>query len=128
MSDSFSQKRRVEELRYVSAERRLEVTFEDGRAFSLPAEYLRVESPSAEVQGHGPGQKQIVAGRRHVGVMKIEPVGNYAVRISFDDLHDTGLYSWDYLYELGEGQAEKWAAYLAALEEKGLSRDPPGRA
>ena len=93
MSDSFSQKHRVEELRYVSAERRLDVTFEDGRAFSLPAEYLRVESPSAEVQGHGPGQKQIVAGRRHVGIMKIEPVGNYAVRLSFDDLHDTGLYS-----------------------------------
>lgn len=127
-SDTFSQKHRVEELRYVGAERRLEVTFEDGRSFSLPAEYLRVESPSAEVQGHGPGQKQIVAGRRHVGIMRIEPVGNYAVRLSFDDLHDTGLYSWDYLYELGEDQAEKWAAYLEAVERQGLSRDPPGRA
>ena len=93
----------------------------------MPAEYLRVESPSAEVQGHGPGQKQIVAGRRHVGIMKIEPVGNYAVRLSFDDLHDTGLYSWDYLYELGEDQSEKWAAYLEAVERQGLSRDPPGR-
>jgi DUF971 family protein len=128
MSDSFSQKHRVEELRYVGAERRLEVAFEDGSSFSLPAEYLRVESPSAEVQGHGPGQKQIVGGRRHVGIMKIEPVGNYAVRLSFDDLHDTGLYSWDYLYELGEDQAEKWAAYLEAVERQGLSRDPPGRA
>jgi DUF971 family protein len=127
MNDAFSQKHRVEELRYVSAERRLEVAFADGKSFSLPAEYLRVESPSAEVQGHGPGQKQIVAGRRHVGIMRIEPVGNYAVRICFDDLHDTGLYSWDYLYELGEEQAEKWAAYLAAVEEKGLSRDPPRR-
>lgn len=127
MSDSFSQKHRVEELRYVSAERRLEVAFEDGRRFSLPAEYLRVESPSAEVQGHGPGQKQIVAGRRYVGIMRIEPVGNYAVRLCFDDLHDTGLYSWDYLYELGEEQAEKWAAYLEAVERKGFSRDPPRR-
>ncbi len=127
MIDSFSQKHRVEELRYVSAERRLEVAFEDGRRFSLPAEYLRVESPSAEVKGHGPGQKQIVAGRRYVGIMRIEPVGNYAVRLCFDDLHDTGLYSWDYLYELGEEQAEKWAAYLEAVEEKGLSRDPPRR-
>jgi DUF971 family protein len=137
MSDSFSQSHRVEELRYVSAEHRLEVAFEDGKTFSLPAEYLRVESPSAEVQGHGPGQKQIVSGRRHVGIMRIEPVGNYAVRLCFDDLHDTGLYSWDYLYELGdwdylyelgEDQAEKWAAYLEAVERQGLSRDPPGRA
>ncbi|MDX1575923.1 MAG: DUF971 domain-containing protein [Kiloniellales bacterium] len=127
MGDPFSQKHRVQELRYVSAERRLEVAFEDGRSFSLSAEYLRVESPSAEVQGHGPGQKQIVSGRRHVGIMRIEPVGNYAVRLCFDDLHDTGLYSWDYLYELGEDQAEKWAAYLEAVERQGLSRDPPRR-
>ena len=128
MTDAFSQKHRVEELRYVSAERQIEVVFADGKRFSLPAEYLRVESPSAEVQGHGPGQKQIVAGRRHVGIMRIEPVGNYAVRLCFDDLHDTGLYSWDYLYELGEEQAARWAAYLQAVAEKGLSRDPPRRA
>jgi DUF971 family protein len=127
MSDSFSQSHRVQELRYVSAEHRLEVEFEDGKSFTLPAEYLRVESPSAEVQGHGPGQKQIVSGRRHVGIMRIEPVGNYAVRLCFDDLHDTGLYSWDYLYELGEDQADKWATYLEAVERQGLSRDPPGR-
>ncbi len=127
MSDSFSQSHRVQELRYVSAEHRLEVEFGDGRSFSLPAEYLRVESPSAEVQGPGPGQKQFVSGRRHVGIMRIEPVGNYAVRLCFDDLHDTGLYSWDYLYELGEDLAEKWAAYLEAVERQGLSRDPPGR-
>ena len=75
--------------------------FDDGARFTLPAELLRVESPSAEVQGHGPGQKTIVAGRRHVGIMDLEPVGNYAVRIKFDDLHDTGIYSWHYLYELG---------------------------
>jgi DUF971 family protein len=105
----------------------LAVSFEDGRRFELPAEYLRVESPSAEVQGHGPGQKVIVGGRRHVGIIRIEPVGSYAVRLVFDDLHDSGLYTWDYLYELGEQQATRWAAYLAALAERGLGRDPPAR-
>ncbi len=115
------------EIRYVSAEKRLEIDFDNGVTFSYPAEYLRVESPSAEVQGHGPGQKQTVSGRRHVGILEIEPVGNYAVRIRFDDLHDTGIFSWKYLYELGEAQDEKWQAYLDALAAKGLSRDPPGR-
>jgi DUF971 family protein len=100
----------------------------DSASFSYPAEYLRVESPSAEVQGHGPGQKQVVAGRRHVGILAIEPVGNYAVKINFDDLHDTGIFSWDYLHELGREQTEIWAAYLAALDHQGLSREPPGRA
>jgi DUF971 family protein len=112
------------ELRVKSAERCVEIDFEDGQSFVLPAEYLRVESPSAEVQGHAPSQKQIVAGRRHVGIMGVEPVGNYAIRISFDDLHDTGIFSWSYLYELGLRQEEKWAAYLAALEREGLSREP----
>ena len=112
------------ELRLKSEERVLEVTFDDGRSFSLAAELLRVESPSAEVQGHGPGQKQIVAGRRHVGIIGLEPVGNYAVRIRFDDLHETGIYSWEYLYDLGLRQDELWRAYLAALEAQGLSRDP----
>lgn len=111
-------------LRYDRAERVLHVSFDDGQTFALPAEYLRVESPSAEVQGHNPGQKQIVAGRRHVGIMEIEPVGHYAVRIVFDDLHDSGIFSWDYLHELGTGQAAKWAAYLAALDARGLSREP----
>ncbi len=115
------------EIRYVSAEKRLEIDFDNGVTFSYPAEYLRVESPSAEVQGHGPGQKQTVSGRRHVGILEIEPVGNYAVKIRFDDLHDTGIFSWKYLYELGEAQDEKWQAYLDALAAKGLSRDPPGR-
>ncbi|MGF1611905.1 MAG: gamma-butyrobetaine hydroxylase-like domain-containing protein [Kiloniellales bacterium] len=115
------------EIRYVGGERRLEIDFDNGVHFSYPAEYLRVESPSAEVQGHGPGQKQIVAGRRHVGIMAIEPVGNYAVRIRFDDLHDTGIFSWSYLYTLGEEQEERWASYLAALEQRGLSREPPRR-
>ncbi len=112
------------ELRLKSEERVLEVTFDDGRSFALAAELLRVESPSAEVQGHGPGQKQIVAGRRHVGIIGLEPVGNYAVRIRFDDLHETGIYSWDYLYDLGLRQDELWRAYLGALEAQGLSRDP----
>ena len=106
------------------AEKTLEIAFDDGAAFSLPAEYLRVESPSAEVQGHGPGQKVLVAGRRHVGIADAEPVGNYAVRLIFDDLHDSGLYSWRYLYQLGAEREKRWAEYLAALEAAGLSREP----
>lgn len=117
----------VTELRYRSAERVLEVGFADGARFALSAEYLRVESPSAEVQGHSPEQKRIIAGRRHVGIMKIEPVGHYAVRLHFDDLHDSGLYSWAWLRKLGEEQPARWAAYEAALAARGLSRDPPGR-
>lgn len=112
------------EIRLRKAEKVLEVAFDDGRSFSLPAELLRVESPSAEVRGHGPGQRKIVAGRRHVAIMEIEPVGNYAVRLRFDDLHDTGIYSWDVLYELGLRQEELWRDYLAALARLGLSRDP----
>ncbi|MCO6418842.1 DUF971 domain-containing protein [Siccirubricoccus sp. KC 17139] len=115
------------ELRLKRAEKRLEVAFDDGSRFSLPAEYLRVESPSAEVQGHGPGQKTIVAGRKEVGILRLEPVGHYAVRIVFDDLHDSGIYSWAYLHQLGREQAERWAEYEAALAEKGLSREPPKR-
>lgn len=112
------------EIRLKTADNLLVVSFDDGRIFELPTEYLRVESPSAEVQGHSPDQKQIVAGRRHVGIMKIEPVGNYAVRLHFDDLHDTGLYSWGYLYELGTQRETRWQTYLEAIEAKGLSRDP----
>jgi DUF971 family protein len=106
------------------AEKRLELAFDDGARFSLPAEYLRVESPSAEVQGHDPSQRRTIPGRRHVGITTIEPVGNYAIRIIFDDRHDTGIYSWEYLHELGRDQARKWQAYLAALSAQGLSRDP----
>ena len=111
------------EVKLVSAEKRLDITFEGGDSFSLPAELLRVESPSAEVQGHGDDQKIIVAAKRGVGITNLEAVGNYAVRIIFDDLHDTGIYSWDYLFELGVRQDELWQRYLAALEAKGLSRD-----
>ena len=112
------------EIRLRSAEKILSVTFDIGEVFDLPAEYLRVESPSAEVQGHGGEEKKIVAGRRHVGILELEPVGNYAVRIKFDDLHDSGLYSWKYLYELGRNFDSRWAAYLAALRREGLSREP----
>ena len=112
------------EIRVQSEEKRLEIEFDNGEAFSIPAELLRVESPSAEVQGHGQGQKTTVAGRRHVGILDVEPVGNYAVRIRFDDLHDTGLFSWRYLYELGSEQDRLWEEYLGRLEEQGLSSDP----
>ena len=111
------------EIRYKSDEKALEVDFDDGKCFHLPAEFLRVESPSAEVMGHGEG-KTIVAGRRAVGIMEIEPVGNYAVRLHFDDLHDTGIFSWTYLRYLGDEQKKIWAQYIVALETKGLSRDP----
>jgi DUF971 family protein len=111
------------ELRLFKEEGRLEIEFSDGCTHSLPAEYLRVESPSAEVQGHGASQKKIVAGRRHVKIVAIEPVGHYAIRIVFDDRHDTGIYSWAYLRELGDTYAERWAAYQAALLYRGLSRD-----
>ena len=115
---------RPKEIRVLRKERRLEILFDDDQSFSLPAEYLRVESPSAEVQGHGPGQKVIVGGRRHVGIADVEAVGNYAIRIIFDDLHDTGIFSWPYLRQLGEEQDVRWAEYLAALEGAGLKRDP----
>jgi DUF971 family protein len=112
------------ELRLKRAEKILEVSFDDGSRFSLPAEYLRVESPSAEVQGHGPGQKTLVHGRAHVGIIGLEPVGNYAVRITFDDLHDTGIYSWNYLHQLGVEHDKRWRQYIAALAAGGLSREP----
>jgi DUF971 family protein len=112
------------EIRLDRAARQLQVTFDDGSFFSLPAEYLRVHSPSAEVQGHGPNERKIVPGRLHVGIMGLEPVGNYAVRILFDDLHDTGIFSWDYLHELGREQERRWQEYLDALAARGLSREP----
>ncbi|MEE9140008.1 MAG: DUF971 domain-containing protein [Alphaproteobacteria bacterium] len=112
------------EVRLKQAEKALEIDFDDGRSFRYPAEYLRVESPSAELRGHAPGEHKIIGGRRHIGILEVEAVGNYALRIKFDDLHDTGIYTWNYLYELGDKHDEKWQAYLAALAERGLSRDP----
>ncbi len=127
MSETIGTEHWPDEIRYISEDKRLEVQFDNGVRFSYPAELLRVESPSAEVQGHSASQKKIVAGRRHVGIMAIEPVGNYAIRIRFDDLHDTGLFSWQYLYQLGENQDEIWLTYLDAVEAQGLSREPERR-
>jgi DUF971 family protein len=101
----------------------LEVAFDDGQRFSLPCEYLRVFSPSAEVRGHGPGQEVLQAGKREVGITAVEPVGVYAVKLVFTDGHDTGIYSWDYLYDLGIKQQGNWKSYLARLEQAGKSRD-----
>ena len=123
-NDEFGTRHRPTEIRLKREEKALEIDFEDGKSFRLPAELLRVESPSAEVQGHGPSQKTLVAGRRHVGIMAVEPVGNYAIRIKFDDMHDTGIYSWDTLYDYGQRQEEMWQDYLNAIEAKSLSRDP----
>jgi DUF971 family protein len=111
------------ELKLKQTEKRLEVTFDDGARFSLPAEYLRVESPSAEVQGHSPSQKQIVSGRADVGIVRLEPIGHYGVRVVFDDGHDTGIFSWRYLYELGQQQTTRWANYLDTLTRGGLTRE-----
>jgi DUF971 family protein len=102
----------------------LDVTFDDGKQFSLPCEYLRVFSPSAEVRGHGPGQEVLQVGKRDVNIDAIDPVGVYAVKLTFSDGHDTGLYSWEYLYELGTKQATNWKSYLARLEQAGKSREP----
>lgn len=124
MSDANSTAHWPTEIKLISEEKTLVVSFDDGQTFRLPAELLRVESPSAGVQGHSPGQKKLVTSRRHVNIMKIEQVGNYAVRIDFDDLHDTGIYTWEYLYGLGLNQDRIWADYLAAVEAAGLSREP----
>ena len=110
------------DLRFNRADHVLEIDYDDGKTFALPFELLRVESPSAEVQGHGPSQKQIVPGKKEVGVTGVVPTGNYAVRIQFDDGHETGIYSWDYLRKLGEDQDDIWARYVTALEDNGLSR------
>jgi DUF971 family protein len=123
VTDVYSLKRHPVEIRLKREEKTLEVDFDDGAKFRLPAELLRVESPSAEVQGHA-GEKKIIGGRRHVAITGVEPVGNYAVRLLFDDLHDTGIYTWDYLYQLGAERERVWQTYLEALASEGLSRDP----
>jgi DUF971 family protein len=123
-NDGFTPAFTPVEINYLRDDRILEIIWDDGASTRLSAELLRVESPSAEVQGHHPSEKKIIAARRHVGIMDIAPVGNYAVRISFDDLHDSGLYSWQYLREMHGKQDKLWADYLTALEARGLSRDP----
>jgi DUF971 family protein len=107
-----------------SRSRQLELEYEGGKCYSLSCEYLRVHSPSAEVLGHGHGQEVLQVGKMNVGITAIKPVGNYALQLVFDDDHDTGLYSWNYLYELCENQQEKWQNYLDRLAEAGASRDP----
>lgn len=104
------------------AERVLAVSFDDGECFELPCEYLRVYSPSAEVRGHAPGQEQLPTDKQQVGIVAIEPIGNYAVKLAFDDGHDSGIYSWDLLYDLGSNREQYWQAYLEALVAFGTPR------
>ncbi len=111
------------EIKLRRAENVLNIAFDDGTTANLPAEYLRVESPSAEVQGHSPDQRQLVPGKRHVNITKLEPTGNYAIRLIFSDGHDTGIFSWDYLHRLGQEYPERWEKYLALLQKAGLRRD-----
>ena len=112
------------EIKLHQASRVLEIAYADGRNFKLPCEFLRVYSPSAEVRGHGPGQEVLQTGKKDIAITKIEPVGNYAVQLTFSDGHDTGIYSWDLLYEYGARQDEMWQQYLKRMEEAGASREP----
>jgi DUF971 family protein len=115
---------RPTEIRLHQKSRLLEIVFDDGRAFRLSCEFLRVYSPSAEVRGHGPGQETLQAGKEEVEITAVEPVGNYAVKLVFSDGHDTGLFSWDYLYELGTHQDAMWRQYLDRLQQAGIKRTP----
>ncbi len=112
------------ELRLRKDRKMLTITFEDGETYDLPAEYLRVKSPSAEVQGHSAEERKTVPGKRDVAIIEVVPVGNYAVRLVFDDLHSTGIFGWDYLLELGRNRQKYWEDYLDELAAKNLSRDP----
>jgi len=115
------------ELRLHKDRKTLTVVFDDGQSFDLAAEYLRVCSPSAEVQGHSPSERRTVAGKQEVKILEVHPIGNYAVRLVFDDLHSTGIFSWNYLFELGQNREEYWRRYLDGLAEKNLSRAPQAR-
>jgi DUF971 family protein len=114
------------EIRLPKDRRTLQVSFDDGTAFSLPAELLRVTSPSAEVQGHSEAQRKTVGGKRNVSILSVDAVGNYAVRLSFDDMHTTGIYSWTFLHDLGVNAEKRFQDYLDDLRAKGLDRDKPG--
>jgi DUF971 family protein len=111
------------EIRLSADRRSLNVAFEDGARYALPAEYLRVSSPSAEVQGHSPLERKVIGGKRSVAILDVQPVGNYAVKLGFDDMHDTGIYGWGYLHTLGREYETRWSTYLAELAERGLDRD-----
>ncbi|MBV9956470.1 MAG: DUF971 domain-containing protein [Pseudolabrys sp.] len=113
------------ELRLPKDRKALIIAFDNGERFDLPAEYLRVKSPSAEVQGHSPDERKTVPGKKNVMILEVLPVGNYAVRLTFDDMHSTGIFSWDYLGDLGRNHARYWQDYVDELAAKNLSRDPP---
>lgn len=115
------------ELRLGKDKKMLTVSFESGERFELPAEYLRVKSPSAEVQGHSPDERKTVPGKRDVAILEVLPVGNYAVRLVFDDMHSTGIYDWNYLAGLGRNRGKFWQDYLDELASKNLTREPPPR-
>ena len=112
------------EIKLHQKSRVLEITFSDGSPFELPYEYLRVYSPSAEVRGHGPGQEVLQTGKKDVDILDLEPVGSYAVQPQFSDGHSTGIYSWDYLYELGLNRESLWKKYLERLKQSGARREP----
>ena len=112
------------EIKLHQLSRKLEIAFDNGTRFELPYEFLRVSSPSAEVRGHGAGQEVLQVGKKNIEINGIEPIGNYAVQLIFSDGHDTGLFSWDYLYELGENHAELWALYMSRMEAASASREP----
>ncbi len=115
------------EVRLAKDRKSLLVTFDGGESFALAAEYLRVTSPSAEVQGHSPNERKTVPGKRNVAILEVHPIGNYAVRLVFDDMHSTGIFSWDYLFSLGRDHARIWQSYVDDLAGKNLSRDPAAR-
>ena len=124
----MSEERWPTEIRLSADRRILKLAFDDGGRFDLPAEYLRVSSPSAEVQGHSPAERKVIGGKRNVEILSVQPVGNYAVKLAFDDMHDTGIYGWGYLHELGAQYCSRWQTYLKELAERGLDRDRRGQA
>jgi len=120
----MAEEKRPEGIQLHTRSRELELSYPGGESYRLPCEYLRVYSPSAEVQGHGPGQEVLQSGKLKVAITAIKPVGHYALQLVFDDGHDTGLYSWTYLYQLCREREQRWRDYLKRLEQAGLSRDP----
>lgn len=125
MRQKMSNKPKPKDIKLHQNSHILEITFNEGSTFNLPTEYLRVNSPSAEVQGHGPGQEVLQIGKQDVNITKIDMVGNYAIQLSFDDNHDTGIYSWDTLYDLGKNYESNWNTYLERLKEAGHQRPDP---